>query len=225
MILKTVGSLFYLELLLLLRRSQEWLYPLGFFMIVVSLFPLTFTPEPAILQKYIPGYIWLAALFAMILAIENIFLTDIEDGNLEQLLLGQLPLTLFIIAKLCAQWLAITLPLILLTPLFGWLFQLTSSTIIILSITLLLGTPILLLISSLCVALTLGLRQQGVLLGLLVLPLMTPVLILSVTCIQQCQAGFPVIGPLAFLAGLFVFTITVLPWVIAATLRVSLEEG
>lgn len=222
--LKTVWLVFCMEVTLLLRRSQEWVYPLGFFVIVISLFPLAFTPDPAFLQKFIPGCIWIAALLASLLSIENIFFTEIEDGNMEQLLLSQTPLTLVIFAKLCAQWLVTQLPLVLLTPLLGIMFHLSISAILILACSLLLGTPILTLIGTLIVALTLGLRQQGVLLGLLLLPLVTPVLIFGVNIVQQSQAGFSVAGPLAFLAGLTMFAFTLLPWAIAATLRISLDD-
>lgn len=224
MTLKAIGLVFYFELLLLLRRSQEWLYPLGFFILVISLFPLTFTPDAEILQKFIPGYIWLAALFANLLTISTIFRADLEDGHHEQLLLSCHPFTFLILAKLCAHWLVAELPLILLIPLLGGLFNLSLGTLALLCFSLLLGTPILILLNSLCVALTIGLRQQGVLLGLLVFPLSTPVLILGATSVQQFQAGFSVIGPLAFLAGLMIFSVTLLPWVIAATFRMSTQE-
>lgn len=222
--LKSICFVFYIEFILLLRRSHEWLYPLGFFVIVMSLFPLAFLPDPIFLQKFMPGCVWIAALFASLLSIKNIFFTDKEDGNLEQLLLSQLPLSFIILAKLCAQWLVTELPLVILTPLLGWLFHLPISTLLALSVSLLLGTPILTLIGSFGVALTLGLRQQGALLGLLILPLVTPVLIFGVNIVQQSQAGFSVAGPLAFLAGFSVFAITLLPWAIAATLRVSMDD-
>ena len=215
---------FYVELLLSVRRSQEWLYPIGFFVIVVSLFPIAFTPDPIFLQKYIPGCVWIAALLASLLSVGNMFYTDLEDGSIEQLLLSQAPLTLILFAKLCAQWVATELPLILLTPLLGWLFHLPSNALFALCFTLLLGTPILTLIGSLCVTLTLGLRQQGVLLGLLILPLVTPVLIFGVNTVQQTQAGLSTNGSFAFLAGLSVLSLTVLPWVIAATMRVSIDD-
>jgi heme exporter protein B len=222
--LNAIWFIFCTELRLLLRRSQEWLYPLGFFVIVISLFPLAFTPDPAFLQKYMPGCIWIAALLASLLSIEHVFFTEMEDGNLEQLLLSQIPLTLLMLMKLAAQWIVTELPLILLTPLLGLLFHLPAAVVLALCSSLLLGTPILILIGSLGVALTLGLRQQGVLLGLLILPLVTPVLIFGVTISQSSQEGFSVAGPLAFLAGLSLFAITLIPWAIAATLRVSVDD-
>lgn len=222
--LKIFGLVFRQEILLLFRRSQEWLYPLGFFVIVMSLFPLGFTPDPVFLQKYVPGCIWIAALLASLLAVENLFFTDIEDGHLEQLLLSPLPLPLIIFAKLCAQWIVTELPLILLIPVLGLMFHLALSTMLILCLSLLLGTPILTLIGSLGVALTLGLRQQGILLGLLILPLVIPILIFGVNIVQRYAIGLDIAGPIAFLAGLLVLAISLLPWVIGATLRVSVDD-
>jgi heme exporter protein B len=222
--MKAIWFIFYTEMVLLLRRSQEWLYPLGFFVIVISLFPLAFTPDPAFLQKYIPGCIWIAALLASLLAIEHVFYRDVEDGNMEQLLLSQTPLTLLVMAKLCAQWIVTALPLILLTPMLSLLFHLPLYTMMTLCLSLLLGTPILTLVGSLGAALTLGLRQQGVLLGLLMLPLVTPVLIFGVNIVQRGQSGFAIAGPLAFLAGLAVLAVTLLPWAIGAALRVGFDD-
>lgn len=222
--MKTAWWVFYTELLLLLRRSREWLYPIGFFIIVVSLFPLAFTPDPAFLQKYVPGCIWIAALLASLLSIEHVFYSDLEDGNLEQMVLSSTPLALIIAAKLAAQWLVTELSLVLLTPVLGLLFHLSVYITMVLCLSLLFGTPILILVGSLGVALTLGLRQQGVLLGLLILPLVTPVLIFGVNIVQQAQSGFSIVGPLAFLSGLSVLAITILPMVIAGSLRISLDD-
>jgi heme exporter protein B len=111
-----------------------------------------------------------------------------------------------------------------LTPALGWLFHLSLSAIVSLTLGLLLGTPILTLIGSFGTALTLGLRQQGVMLGLLIFPLVTPVLIFGVNIVQQSQAGISVVGPLAFLAGLCVLVMTLLPMAIAYALRLSVDD-
>jgi heme exporter protein B len=222
--LNAAKFIFQTEIVLLWRRSQEWLYPLAFFCIIICLFPLAFTPDPAFLQKYMPGCIWIAALLASLLAIENIFFTEWEEGYLEQLLLSQIPLSLLMFIKLSAQWIVTQLPLIMLTPLLGFLFHLPLSATLALCASLLLGTPILTLTGSLCAALTLGLRQQGVLLGLLVFPLITPVLIFGVSIVQQSQAGLSIGGPLAFLSGLMILAMMLLPWTIAAMLRAAIDE-
>jgi heme exporter protein B len=222
--LKAALFILRIELLLRLRRSQEWMYPIGFFIIVVSLFPLAFTPDPAFLQKYVPGCIWIAALFSSLLSIENIFFTETEEGHLEQLLLSQLPLTLLMLIKLTAEWLVTELPLILLIPLLGYLFHLPLSAVMALCVSLLLGTPILTLVGSLGVALTLGLRQQGALLGLLTLPLVTPILLFGTIIVQQSQTGFSIAGPVAFLGGCLLFSVTLIPPAIAAAVRMGVDD-
>lgn len=216
--------LFYMELILLWRRSQEWLYPLGFFLILICLFPLAFTPDPVFLHSFIPGGVWIAALLASLLSIQTIYVNDWEEGYIEQCLLGQVPLPLCLLVKLAAQWIVTELPLILLVPLIGLLFHLSAAVTLAIIGSLVVGTPILLLIGSLIAALTVGLRQQGVLLGLLMLPLVTPVLIFGVSMTQQAAAGLSIAGPLAFLAGLALVAITLLPVAIAATLRIGVDD-
>ena len=146
--LTTLWTVFYFELLLIWRRSQEWLYPIMFFVIVISLFPFAFSPDPILLQTLIPGGVWLAALFASILSINTLFHADVEEGSLEQWMLSPVPLPFLTLSKLTAHWLSATLPLILLIPFIGWLFQLPTTAIVILAASLLLGTPILILLGS-----------------------------------------------------------------------------
>src|SRR5437762_3260375 len=111
--LKTLRFIFHTELLILFRRSHEWLYPLGFFLIVMSLFPLAVTANPALLQKIMPGCLWIAALLSSVLAIQSFFSAELEDGNLEQWLLSQTPLALLLLTKLSAHWLITELPLVI----------------------------------------------------------------------------------------------------------------
>lgn len=222
--LKTAYLIFKMEIILLFRRSQEWLYPLSFFMMVILFFPLAFTSDAHFLQTYIPGFIWIAALLASLLSVETLFLPEIEDGHLEQLLISPLPLSLLLLAKLLAQWLVTQLPIIVLLPVIGWLFHLSFQSVGLLMLSLLIGTPILTMLGGLCVALTLGLRQQGVFLGLLIMPLAIPILIFGVTIIQQAQAGFAFKSALAFLAGIAALALLLLPHVIATALRISLDD-
>lgn len=222
--LKTLWTVFYFELLLLWRRSQEWLYPVAFFVIVISLFPFAFSPDPLLLQTMIPGGVWIAALFASILSVETIFHADMEEGSLEQWMLSSVPLPFLTLAKLAAHWLATALPLILLTPFIGWLFQLPADATFILAASLLLGTPILTLLGALGVALTIGMRQQGVMMSLLILPLAAPVLIFGVNMVLQSQAGFSASGPLALLAGLLMIAIVGIPFAAAAALKIGLDD-
>jgi heme exporter protein B len=223
-VIKHLLGIFYLELQLSLRRSFEWTYPLVFFVIIMCLFPLAFTPNPSFLSIIVPGCTWMAALLASLLSLENIFFGDFEDGCLEQMLLSNVPLPLLILIKLVVKWIVTQLPLIILVPLLGLLFHLSWQTIWVLSLGLTLGTPILILVGCLGAALTLGVKQSGALLGLLILPLNVPVLIFGVSMVEQSTAGFKILGPLSFLAGLCIFAVLFLPLTIAKILRLMMDD-
>ena len=149
------------DLLLAMRHRAEMINPLLFFVLVTSLFPLGIGADPILLRAVGPGVIWVAALLAALLSLEGIFRSDFEDGTLEQFLLSSHPVSVLVLAKVLAHWLITGLPLLLISPLLGVLLGLPGDAIMILLVTLALGTPVLSLIGAVGVALTVGLRKGG----------------------------------------------------------------
>ncbi|MDP1775479.1 MAG: heme exporter protein CcmB, partial [Moraxellaceae bacterium] len=88
-----------------LRQSGEWVNPLAFFVMVITLVPLAITPTPSLLAQVGPGILWIAALLSVLLAMDSLFRQDFDDGSLEQLLLIPTPLPLLVLAKVLAHWL------------------------------------------------------------------------------------------------------------------------
>lgn len=217
-------NILFLEFKLLIRNAQEWCYPITFFTIIAILFPLAFSPDPLFLNNIFPGIVWIAALLAILLSIENIFLHDLIDAHLEQLILSPISLPLLILIKLFMHWCLTILPLVLFVPILGLLFQIDLISILLLCLSLVIATPMIVMISALGVALTLGLKQQGVMLSLIILPLMLPLLIFGVSVVKQAQNGLSILGPLAFLLGLLLFSLISIPWAIALTLTLSVDD-
>ncbi len=211
------------DLLLALRHRADVLTALLFFVIVVSLFPLGLGPEPNLLRSIAPGVIWVAALLASMLSLPRMFSEDHADGTLEQMLLGASPLGLIVVAKVAAHWLVSGLPLVLIAPLLALQFDLDQSLFGVLTLSLLLGTPVLSLIGAIGAALTLGLRGGGALLSLLVLPLYVPVLIIGAGAVDSASAGMSAQGHLLVLGAFLVVAVVFAPWAIAAALRISAE--
>lgn len=211
------------DLLLAFRHRGELANPLLFFLIVVTLYPLGVSPDSELLRQIAPGVIWIAALLAALLSLENLFRSDFEDGSLEQLLLSPKPLPLLVLAKVLAHWLVSGLPMLLLAPVLALLLAMPGAAALTLEITLAIGTPLLSLIGAIGVALTVGLRRGGILLTLLILPLYIPVLIFATNAVAATSAGMPVEGQLYFLAALLVLALTLAPIAIAASLRISVN--
>jgi heme exporter protein B len=211
------------DLILAWRRRADVLSTLFFFVIVVSLFPLGVGPETQLLRSIAPGVVWVAALLASMLSLGRLFANDYQDGTLEQLLLTPQPVYLIVLGKVLAQWLVAEIPLVLIAPLLGVQFDLSKETLLVLFVSLLLGTPVLSLIGSIGAALTVGLRGSGVLISLLVLPLYIPVLIFGAGAVDASIMGLSPQPNLSLLGAATVLSLTFAPWATSAALRISLE--
>jgi heme exporter protein B len=211
------------DLTLAWRRRADVLSTLFFFVIVVSLFPLGIGPETQLLRSIAPGVVWVAALLASMLSLGRVFQNDYQDGTLEQMLLTPQPLYLVVLGKVLAQWLVSEVPLVLIAPLIGVQFDLAPNTLLVLFISLVIGTPILSLIGSIGAALTLGLRGGGVLIALLILPLYVPVLIFGAGAVDASITGMSPQANLYLLGAFLVVSLVFTPWATSAALRISLE--
>lgn len=212
------------EARLLFRRPAELANPLVFFAIVVALFPLAVGPESQLLQTLSPGLVWVAALLAVLLSLDGLFRSDFEDGSLEQWVLSPHPLAMLVLAKVLAHWIFSGLALVLLAPLLALMLGLPSHCLPVLLGSLLLGTPVLSLLGAVGAALTVGLKRGGLLLALLILPLYIPVLILGSGALQAALQNMPATGQLLWLASLAALAVTLAPFAIAASLKISVGE-
>jgi heme exporter protein B len=211
------------DLLLAFRRRSDVLTTLFFFIIVASLFPLGVGPEAQLLRTMAPGILWVAALLASMLALGRLFALDYADGTLEQMVLSSEPLTIIVIGKVIAHWLVSGFPLVLLAPVLAVQFDLPASSVGVLFLSLLLGTPVLSLVGSIGAALTLGVRGGGVLVSLLVLPLYIPVLIFGAGAVGAEASGVGATAHLLLLGGSLAGAAALTPWATAAGLRIAVE--
>jgi heme exporter protein B len=207
------------DLRLVWRRPGDVGVVLAFFVVAVVLFPLGIGPETNMLARIAAGVLWCAALFAALLSLERLFASDYEDGTLDLLLLAPWPLELAALAKCGAHWIVTGLPLSLLAPLLGIAFGLDAESLLVLCVTLLVGTPALSLTGGLAAALTLGARKSGALLALLALPLCVPTLIFGAGAVEALVAGDGIVTHVAILAALALIALATMPWAIAAALR------
>ena len=211
------------DLLMAWRRSSDIFSVVMFFVLAVVLFPLGVGPELDTLRKIAPGIIWVAALLAAMLSLDQLFQSDADDGSLDLLLLAPTPLETIVIAKCCAHWMVTGLPLILVAPILGILLNLPLSGFAVMIITLVISTPTISLLGSVGAALTIGARRGGVLVALLILPLLTPILIMSANAVDLALVGLNYTPLIALLGALFLICLVICPFVAAAALRLAAE--
>lgn len=217
-------AIIHRDLQLGMRQRTELLTPMIFFLIVISLFPLGLgLDNEKVLRNVSPAILWIGALLSNMLIMDRLFKSDYDDGSLEQLMISGTPLIIVVLAKIVAHWCLTALPLIIITPILGLMLYFTVPQALEVTFLLLIGTPILSCIGSLCTALTLQLKRAGLLLSIIALPLFLPALIFGVQASLRIIEGHSVVGFYAVFLALDLISLAVTPLITAFALRISLH--
>jgi heme exporter protein B len=211
------------DLLLAVREGGATGTALGFFLVVVSLMPLGLGPDLQLLSRIAPGVLWIGLLLAALLSLGRLFDTDRDEGALEIMSMGPLPLELIVAAKALAHWISTCLPLALLVPVLGLLLNLELAAYPVLLGTVLIGTPAISFLGSIGAALTLKTRRGGLLMALLVLPLFVPTLIFGISAVSAVVSPpGSLSASLALLGATTLASVVLGPLAAAAALRAQL---
>jgi heme exporter protein B len=207
-----------------LRSSGGSLTGLLFFLAVISVFPFAIGPDTVLLSTLAPAILWIGALLASLLGLDRLFAQDREDGSLDILVMQTHPLALTMFVKALAHWLVTGLPLVLATPVFGIMLNLSFQGILATAGTLLVGTPAIAFIGTAGAAVAVRLPRGGMLISVLVLPLVIPVLIFGISAIRGAlEETAPFTAPLLFLCAVTLFTSVLGPLAAAIMLRHSAD--
>ncbi len=211
------------EVSIAFKNPSYSLNPILFFIISVSLFPLAISPDAQTLSQIASGVIWICAMLSVLLSLNMIFYQDYDNGILEQILMSKHSSILLILTKIISHWLITGLPLILISPILALLLFLDTESIKILFITLLLATPSLSLIGAIGSALTVHIKNSGMLIALIVLPLYIPILIFAISAINNNANNLNIYGQLYFLGFILSLSLFIVPFITKLALKISLE--
>jgi heme exporter protein B len=211
------------DLLLAWREGGTVGVALGFYVVVVTLLPLGIGPDLNLLSRIAPGVLWVALLLSALLSLPRMFEADLEDGSLEVLATGPLPLAAIAAAKSLAHWLTTGVPLTLLAPLLGLLLNLEPAAYGALVLGMLAGTPAVSFLGAIGAALTLRARRGGMLIALLMLPLFVPTLIFGIEATRALALGTGTFLPsFLILCAISLAALVLAPLAAAAALRFQL---
>ncbi|MDB4156759.1 heme exporter protein CcmB [Gammaproteobacteria bacterium] len=209
------------ELLKLRKKSRGWLGPILVFVLIMTAFPLTVEMLNKDIDQSFLSVLWIATLLVMMLATEDIFLEDFNDGTLEQMAIKHNSLSGVITIKIFVYWLLIGLPISLLGALYG--FGITSSADLAIQLIpiLMITTYIFLNVFSFGNALSL---TKGSILGILItMPLVLPLLVVLGKVVIAINLGMNFLGFLFLLLGILSIIIMVLPIIISFVIKAHLE--
>ena len=114
-----IGLLIIKDVKLALQGASDTGMTFVFLLLACTLFQFSIGPDQTLLIKVGGGVIWVVALLATILSLERLFITDFEDGTLEQYFLSPMSLVFFALAKAISHWLTTGLLVIISAPIIS----------------------------------------------------------------------------------------------------------
>lgn len=221
--MRALGVLFGRELALAWGRGGGVLLAAAFYACVAALLPLAVGSEPERLAAMAAGSAWLALALASLLSLERLFERDFEDGALDLLALGPLPLEAVCAVKALAQWVAVGLPLALCAPVafvaLGGPPQIAGLALACAAV----GGLGFAFTGALGAALAIGTRRGGLLIAVVVLPLFAPPVVFGAGTLSAAVQGLGWTGGLLLLSAWALFAVALSPLAAAAAVRNALD--
>ena len=213
--------MFKLEFLKLRKKTRSWLGPILVFWLIMLAYPLTVEFLQDKLEIGFFSVLWIAILISMILATEDIFSEDYNDGSLEQTLIKNTSFSIIIVTKIFTYWLLIGLPISILS----FVFSLGTTEDLSLSLSIL---PLAIISSYIFLNLfvlgnALSLNKGSVLGALVTMPLALPVLIVLGKGLIAIQLDINYQSFIFLLLGSLSIIIVAIPIVVSYVIKAHLE--
>lgn len=209
------------EFLKLRKKSRGWLGPILVFILIMTAFPLTVEILNKNLEQAFFSILWIATLLVMMLATEDIFLEDYNDGSLEQMAIKYDSLSGLVATKIFVYWVLIGIPISLIGALYGFGITRSSESALQILPILLITTYIFLNVFSFGNALSL---TKGSILGTLItMPLVLPLLVVLGKVVIAINLGISFLGFLFLLLGILSIIILILPMIISFVIMAHLD--
>lgn len=219
----TAGLLFRRELALAWGGGGGPLMALAFLAAVTAALPLTAGPSPAGLAGVAGGATFVSLALSSLLSLDRLFERDLEDGSLELLALGPLPLEGVAAVKCAAQWTATGAPLALAAPIAAVALGAPILAAPIIAAVSALGGLAFAFVGGAGAAVALASRRGGVLIAVIVLPLLIPPMIFGGAAIWAFTEKLPWTTSFALLAAYSLAALGLAPFAMAAACKNALS--
>ena len=207
-----------------LRGRHATVSTLFFAAVVLLLFGFALGPDSARLAAAAPGLLWLAVVFAGLLAVNLLHLLETDDGALEQLALYPVSRRAIYAGKVLGGMAVMLVLGLVVLGAVGILFAVdVPSAWLPLLTTVVLGAVGIAAVGTFYAGVTVRLRAREVMLPLLMLPVLAPLLLAAVKATAAALAGDP-FGELGAWLQLLVAFVVIMVFAGAATYGYLLED-
>lgn len=188
-----MNALILRDIRLAFKNRASWFIGLIFFALFLSLCAIALGGSLNKMAPLAPALIWLAVIFANLLAFNGLFQADFEDGTLEQIMLSGLGSSKIAICKALSFFVTAYLPILAAVPLAGLAFALPEKTTLNIILALFIAAPALISYGVMTGAIMAGRANAGVFSVILTAPFLIPILIFGLGAVDS----YPVHGVMA----------------------------
>ncbi len=212
------------EIKIYFRNPSGIFMPILFFFLIVTIFPLSMSPDKNLLTLVIPTILWITSIFIIIFTTQNFFIDDYNSGVFESYYLSKISVEKIFFSKILSSFILFVFPLLFFIPLVIVFYDLNSAKSLIIFITVLVSMPSLFILSLFGVLITLGLSKQNYLSSIITLPFFMPNVIFSAKSVQQIDSSFFLPPELFFLMAILILSLFLGPYLLAFTFKTSLQN-
>jgi heme exporter protein B len=175
-----------------LRGRSAAVSTLFFAAVVLLLFGFALGPDTQRLADAAPGLLWLALVFAGVLAVDRLHLLETDDAALEQLALYPITRRAIYAGKAIGGFVVMLVLGVVVLGAVGILFAVdVAAALLPLLVTVVLGAVGIAAVGTFYAGVTVRLRAREVMLPLLMLPVLAPLLLGAVKATSAALAGDP----------------------------------
>ena len=208
-----------LEFLLVLRSGSHIGLAFSFFLFFMLLFALSSLGNSTLLSGLGLTAVWLSLLMSILLTINKIIHEDFKSGVLDYLLISDVPIEITLFCKTIVHWVSVVIPLLIITPVVLFTFQISSDNVIKVVLILLLGSPSLSFVGMMISCLTLS-NRSSLLLTTITIPFYFPTLLLGIFCCGSTNNNLIAFEYLLLYANTL-FTIVISPFISAYAIKLN----
>ena len=221
--MRGLGALLRRELSLAFGGGGGPLLAVTFYACLTTLLPLAAGRNPQMLGVLGPSVAWLAIALASLLSLDRLFERDFEDGALDLLALGPIPLELVAAVKALAQFAAVNAPLAVAAPIAAIALGAPPSLAPMTFFCALLGGLAFAFGGGLGAAVSLGRKRGGLLAAVVVLPLLAPPVIFGAAALDAMRGGNSPLTAVLLLGAYAAAAVALAPVGMAAACRNALD--
>jgi len=214
-------NLIRLEFLKLRKKTRSWLGPILVFWLIMIAYPLTVEFLQDKLEIGFFSVLWIAILISMMLATEDIFTEDFNDGFLELMVMQNSSFSLGVSIKVFTYWFLIGIPVSFLSFIFS--YGTTENFSLSISIFPLALISSYIFLNLFALGNSLSLNKGSVLGAIVTMPLALPVLIVLGKSLIALQLDINFLNFILLLLGSLSIILVAVPLIVSYIIKAHLE--